>query len=123
MTGYNTDFFEDAGAYIGMMRYKNGDPFQYWIGIFAPEGVEVPDGYQYIDLPASKLGVCWIHGQEPDIYGKDNLVMEEFKKNNITPVTDAEGAFWFFERYACPRFTTPDEDGYVILDHCYYIAD
>jgi hypothetical protein len=31
VTGYNTDFFEDAGAYIGMMRYKNGDPFQYWI--------------------------------------------------------------------------------------------
>jgi hypothetical protein len=29
------------------------------------------------------------HGQEPDIYGKDNLVMEEFKKNNINTVTDA----------------------------------
>lgn len=121
--GYNTGFFEDAGAYIGLMRYKNGEPFQYWIGIFAPEGTAVPTGCQYIDLPASKIGVCWIRGSEPDIYAKDDLVIEAFHKNGITPMTDADGAFWFFERYNCPRFTTPDENGYVILDHCYYIAD
>lgn len=121
--GYNTSFFEDAGAYIGMMRAKNGEPFQYWIGIFTPEGTTVPEGFQFIDLPPRTLGVCWIRGAEPDIYGKDDLVMEAFRKNGIAPVTDPEGAFWFFERYGCPRFTTPDENGYVILDHCYYVAD
>lgn len=120
--GYNADFFEEADAYIGMMRHKNGDPFQYWIGIFAPEGMAVPEGYQYIDLPAQTLGVCWIRGQEPDIYCKDDLVWEAFRKNGIALVTDAEGAFWFFERYACPRFA-PDENGYVVLDHCYYVAN
>jgi predicted transcriptional regulator YdeE len=122
-SGYNTDFFEDAGAYIGMMRCKNGEPFEYWIGIFAPEGTTVPEGFQSIDLPARTLGVCCICGAEPDIYGKDDLVMEAFRNNGIAPVTDPDGAYWFFERYACPRFTTPDENGYVILDHCYYVAD
>ena len=122
-SGYRTDFFEDAGASIGMMRYKNGEPFQYWIGMFTPEGTAVPEGYQFLDLPARTLGVCWIRGAEPDIYGKDNLVMEAFKDNGIEPVTDEAGAFWFFERYCCPRFTTPDENGLVILDHCYYVAD
>ena len=24
---------------------------------------------------------------------------------------------WFFELYNCPRFTTPDQDGKVILDY------
>jgi hypothetical protein len=79
-------------------------------------------GFQFIDIPESKLGVCWIHGPEPDIYGKDDLVLAAFRENNITPVTDADGAFWFFERYACPRFTEPDENGFVVLDHCYYVA-
>ena len=41
--------------------------------------------------------------------------------SNIKVVTDDKGAFWFFERYQCPRFTTPDEFGNVILDTCYFI--
>jgi AraC-like DNA-binding protein/predicted transcriptional regulator YdeE len=121
--GFNTVFIEDADAYIGLMRSKNGEPFQYWIGMFTPPGTTVPEGFSYIDLPAKSLGVCWIYGPVPDIYGRDDLVMEAFQKNGIAPVTDADGAFWFFERYACPRFTEPDAKGYVILDHCYYVAD
>ncbi len=34
-----------------------------------------------------------------------------------------DGAFWFFERYQCPRFTTPDEKGNVILDMCYFVKE
>lgn len=121
--GSNTTFFEDAGGCIGLMRWKEGEPFQYWIGMFTPEGTTVPEGFQHLDLPAKTLGVCWIQGTEPDIYGKDDLVMEAFHQHGIEPVTDEEGAFWFFERYTCPRFTEPDGNGRVILDHCYFIAD
>jgi len=32
-----------------------------------------------------------------------------------------EGAFWFFERYACPRFTEPDGEGNNILDICHFV--
>jgi hypothetical protein len=49
--------------------------------------------------------------------------MEAFRENGIVPAADGEGAFWFFERYCCPRFTAPDGDGRVILHHCYYVAD
>ena len=28
---------------------------------------------------------------------------------------------WCFERYCCPRFTTPDEKGNIILDICFYL--
>ncbi len=121
--GFNSDFMEDAGAYIGMMRQKNGEHLQYWIGMFTPPGTAVPKGMSYMDLPASTLGVCWVYGPEPDVCGKDNLVMEAFQKNGIAPATDADGAHWFFERYACPRFTEPDEKGCVILDYCCFITD
>jgi len=29
----------------------------------------------------------------------------------------------FIERYNCPRFTTPNESGKVILDYCVYLED
>ena len=33
---------------------------------------------------------------------------------------DADGFVTSFENGLCPRFTTPDEEGRVILDSCYY---
>ena len=33
----------------------------------------------------------------------------------------AEGAEWSFENCLCPRYTTPDEQGNVILDYCYFV--
>lgn len=101
--GFNGGYFEDADAYIGLMRSRNGEPFEYWIGMFAPEGMAVPDGFDYIDMSAKKLVVCWIRGGESDVYGKDDLVMEAFQKNGIAPVTD--------------------ENGLVVLDHCYFVAE
>lgn len=29
--------------------------------------------------------------------------------------------YWIFERYHTPRFTKPDENGYVIMDYCIYV--
>ena len=37
-------------------------------------------------------------------------------------IADEQGAFWFFERYVCPRFTEPDSQGNVILDICHQVA-
>lgn len=33
---------EDGDATIGLMRWKEGEPFEYWIGIFCPEKMVVP---------------------------------------------------------------------------------
>lgn len=36
--------YEDGDAYIGLMRWKEGEPFQYWIGMFLPAGAAVRQG-------------------------------------------------------------------------------
>ena len=34
---------------------------------------------------------------------------------------DEEGGVWSFENCTCPRYTTPDEKGNIILDYCYFV--
>lgn len=113
--------YEDAGAYVGLMRWKEGEPFQYWIGMFLPVGTEVPEGYGHVDLPSGKLGVAWIHGPEGELYCHEDKCAERIAKEGHEIISDEEGAWWFFERYVCPRFTTPDAEGKVTLDICHFI--
>jgi hypothetical protein len=110
---------ENEGAYVGCMRCAG--EFEYWIGMFFPKDTPVPEGYMYADIPAGDIGTCWIYGREDngEIYGEEphnkcmSKVMEEGWK-----LADNS---WCFERYNCPRFTTPDESGKVILDYCVYL--
>lgn len=115
------DVYDDDGAYIGLMRWKEGEPFEYWIGIFMPENTPVPEGFGYLDFPKAELGVCWVYGKEGDIYFKESICAEKLGEKGYKVVSDEKGAWWFFERYGCPRFTTPDSEGNVILDICHYI--
>lgn len=103
------------------MRWKEGEAFEYWIGMFLPEGTVPPKGYDYIDFSASNLGVCWLQGKEPEIYGKEEECANKLSEEGYAIVTDEAGAWWFFERYGCPRFTKPDENGNVILDICHFV--
>lgn len=118
--GDNT-LFEDSNAYIGLMRHSDNEPFQYWIGIFCPENTKVPEGFEKIDIPASSLGVSWVYGQEPDVYCQEPQCAEKLKEAGYLISKDENDACWFFERYTCPRFTTPDEQGNIILDICFFI--
>ncbi|MDR3150041.1 MAG: hypothetical protein LBT88_08570 [Oscillospiraceae bacterium] len=120
---FRSDYFEDSDAYIGLMRFKDDEPFQYWIGMFCSADTAVPDGFSSIDLPQEHIGVCWLYGPEADIYGQDDLVLKSLKDAGLEIKPDADGAWWFFERYACPRMTAPDADANVILDHCYFINE
>lgn len=110
---------ENEGAYLGCMRCE--DEFEYWIGMFFPEGTPVPDGYMYVDIPKGDIGTCWIYGREDngELYG------EEPHDMCMTKIADAGWELaqnpWYFERYNCPRFTSPDEKGNVILDYCVYL--
>lgn len=113
--------YEDDDATIGLMRWKEGEPFEYWIGVFAPAGTPVPEGFSYVDFPEADLGVTWIYGQEAELFGKEHECAEKLKEQGYEIISDGEGAYWFFERYVCPRFTTPDEHGQIILDVCHYI--
>lgn len=115
-------FFEDSSAYIGLMRVKDGEPFEYWIGMFTPTETQVPDGFGYVDFPASVLGIGWIYGNDDtgELYGHEPKVLEKLEQAGHH-VLQMEGAYWFFERYQCPRFTTKDEKGNSILDIGWFI--
>lgn len=113
--------WQDGGGYVGLERHKDGDPFEYWIGMFAPADTEVPEGFQYIDFPEAHLGVCWIYGEEGETHSIIGECFGKLESDNIKITPDKNGAVWSFENGTCPRFTTPDENGKVILDYCYYI--
>ncbi|WP_077617505.1 hypothetical protein [Bacillus sinesaloumensis] len=113
--------YKDYNTNIGLMRWKEGEPFEYWIGMFLPKGTVAPKGYKSINISASNLGVCWVQGTEPDVYGKEKECADNLLYEGYELVHDDAGAWWFFERYGCPRFTEPDEKGKVILDICHFV--
>ena len=111
--------WENGGAYVGLERHAEGRPFEYRIGMFAPAGSEVPKGFEYKDFPAGHLGTCWIYGKEDEVHDTSGF-FPALEKAGIRPQKDEEGVIWTFENCLCPRFTTPDEKGNVILDYCCY---
>jgi hypothetical protein len=105
--------FGEENAYIGFLRFPEGE---YWIGVFASPSSEVPVGYQSILLPESEVAIAWIYGSDRsgEIYGAEahRACLRRFREQGWEL---REGCC--FERYVCPRFTTPDELGNVILDY------
>ncbi len=110
---------ENGDAYVGCMRCAG--EFEYWIGMFFPAGTAVPEGYSSVDIPAGDIGVCWIQGRAEtgELYGQEihDACFGRIREAGWLPAANG----WFFERYNCPRFTTPDETGKVILDYCVYL--
>lgn len=102
--------------YVGAMR-MHADGFEYWIGVIAAPGTAVPDGFSGVALPASNAAVAWIKGTDgPALYAMHEACMRAFAENGWSPADDA----WYIERYNCPRYTQPDENGEVILDYVVY---
>lgn len=110
---------ESEGASYGLMR-MNGIQFEYWIGMLFPKHTEVPEGFDHADLAEGAAGICWL-------YGKDNgeLFGMEPHKRCMAKIAEQGWSLgenpWFFERYHPVRFTTPDEQGNVILDYGVYL--
>lgn len=113
--------YEDGDAYVGLMRFLDNEPFQYWIGMFMPEGTPVPEGFGFVDFDRASLGVCWVHGPEDQVYMQEERCAIRLAEEKLEVIADDQGAYWFFERYGCPRFTTPDEKGNIVLDICHYV--
>lgn len=107
---FNTD------AYIGAVHIVNGMP-EHWIGMFFPVNTEVPDGFEYVDIEPLDYAVCYLYGKEnsDEFYAMDthNMCLKALNDHGLKRKEDD----WCFERCNCPRFTTPDEKGNVILDY------
>jgi len=107
--------------YIGFCKLTETG-FEYWIGCFMGLDDETPEGYEDMIVEGGKVGVCYIYGKEDtgELYGIEphNKCLEALKEKNYK-IKDPCA----FERYNCPRFTTPDEKGNVILDYCFFLED
>ncbi len=112
----------NGDAYIGAVHIVNGMP-EYWIGMFFPADTNAPDGFEYVDMEPLEYAVFYLSDKEgsSDFYTMDthNMCLDELKALGLKRKEDD----WCFERYNCPRFTTPDENGNVILDYAISIEN
>ena len=112
--------WENGAGYIGVERRAEGQPFEYYIGMLTPENTPVPEGFLSIDFANLDLGTCWIYGREDEVHDT-SACAQKITEQGMKIWQDEDGAVWSFENCLCPRFTTPDENGNVILDYCYFI--
>ena len=113
--------WENGGGYVGLERRNEGKLVEYWLGMFTPADTAVPEGFEYIDFPAVGLGTCWIYGKENEVHGAIGQCKTLVESIGAKLWKDSDGCEWSFENGLCPRFTTPDEKGNVILDYCYFV--
>jgi predicted transcriptional regulator YdeE len=106
----------NGDAYIGAVHIVDGMP-EYWIGMFFTVDTDVPSGFDFVDIEALEYAVCYLYDKEgsSDFYTMEthDRCLDELKAHGLKRKEDD----WCFERYNCPRFTTPDEEGNVILDY------
>jgi len=127
---------EGEYGYLGLMTFRTDhqelspeeNGFIYWIGIFFPPETPVPNGFDYLDLPESDVGINWIYGngENGEIYGAEphSAAYQKLCDNGwgeLGQNAGGEKLIVFFENYTCPRFTTPDDQGNVILDYGFYL--
>jgi len=112
---------EDGEATLGFMRYKEGEPFQYWIGMLTPPDTVVPESYESVLIEPTEAGICWLKGKEPDIYAKEDRCMHKLAEEGFQVNPNEQGALLFFERYAHPRFNDIDEQGNRIVDIGFFL--
>lgn len=103
-------------AYLGALRVADG-VLEYWIGMFFEADTPVPDGFDFADTDPMSYAVYFLYGSEQsgELFGleRHNMCLEDLKAREITRFEDN----WCIERCNCPRFTTPDEHGNVVLDY------
>ncbi len=103
-------------AYLGALRVVNGE-LEYWIGMFFEADTPVPEGFDFADAEPMNYAVYFLYGNEQngELFGleRHNMCLEDLKTRGLVRFEDN----WCIERCNCPRFTTPDEHGNVVLDY------
>lgn len=114
LEGIGANALNDDG-YIAIKRINNCE-LEYWIGMFFDCETAVPDGFEFVDIEAVDYAVFWLKGeneQELVSFETHNLCLSKLEDSGFVRREDD----WCFERYNCPRYTDPDENGCVILDY------
>lgn len=117
LAGHMIPGYEDSDAYIGAKVSADGAE-QYWIGMLFAADAPVLPGFEALDLPAHAWKIAWVQGQEDsmEVYGQEDACRRALEEAGTPP---EDGTQVVMERYQCPRFTTADEKGRIILDMCF----
>ncbi len=103
-------------GYIGAVHIVDGMP-ERWIGMFFPADTPVPEEFEAVDMAPLSYAVFYLYGAEGsgEFYAPEthDMCLAELKRNHLLRKEDD----WCFERCNCPRYTTPDEKGNIILDY------
>ena len=121
LLGLEKEWFHESGSYIGLEIWNDAGFFEYWIGMFTPARTMVPENMEFLDFSANKLGVGWVHGTMDNIFEMHEIIKELLITEGYIPIINSDGNWISFERYNCPRFTTPDRDHKLVLDYAYFI--
>lgn len=106
-------------SYVGVMiDWARGDGmFSYVVGMLMKPDAVVPEGYYSVMLDETHAAVGYIRGKDTaDVCDNAHELTEAALKEKGL---NCDGMAWSMELYNCPRFTTPDADGNIVLD--YYI--
>lgn len=111
-------------SYCVLIGFIDGKP-EFYLGEFFPENTPVPEGFDYADLPPMEAGMCFIKGKTEDCYGvvfeNPGKIAAELEKHGMSVPAGNPPRWIGFERDNCPRWTSPDESGNVILDYGVYL--
>ena len=101
-------------GYTEAIHAAAGQP-EHWLGMFFPENTTPPEGFQWVDFPAMDCAVCYLYGSQEELFRPEapNQCLLALAEQGM----EHQDGDWCFQRCACPGFTTPDEQGNVILDY------
>jgi len=108
--------FEGGGAYINLVRKKDGGLYEHWMGMFMPKDTNVPGGYEAIDFPKSTLAVCSVYGKRDEIINYETGCRHKLIEKGFTP----EHNRYYFRRFNWRRFFEDDIYGKRVLEYCYF---
>jgi AraC family transcriptional regulator len=107
-------FFDGGDSYIDLVRKKDGS-FEHWMGMFVPEGTNVPEGYEAHDFPKMTLGICRVYGKRDEIVNYEAECRNKAREEGYA----IDNAQCYFLRFNWRGFFEEDIYGKRLLDYCY----
>jgi len=88
-------FYEGGNAYINLVRKREGGITEHRMGMFMPEGTNVPQGYEVIDFPKSTLAVCSVYGKRDEVANCEAECRNKLTDEGFNIKSDK----WYFRRF------------------------
>ncbi len=108
-----------SNDYVGFMTdWDMGtDYFVYSVGMLFNESTTPSSEYTVREIAPAKVAVSWVQGKDTaDVCSNAHTITEEALREKGLAMSSVG---WCMEVYNNPRYTTPDENGTIILD--YYV--